>query len=436
MFFSSKQLDDDVIERGARFICENPEIVKHVHKITSYNDEPKLYSYAIIFKDKFESEYSNESGAAGVSFNKKRAFLKALGETVERYSLSGNNNKKFINESYERLTSLHKPAINLKEVTPILDKETQCKKAAKAKIHWIRGKSLMSNKDVLIPAQLIYVPYVYQHSEPALRFPISTGAAAGASLEGALYRGICEVIERDAFMIHYLNKLSSPRVNLSSLKNAIINNVLRLYRRYNLELYIFDITTDLKVPVFAAITIDKTGIGPAVSVGLKAGFDIETDIIGAIEESLMVRSWARDKFIQGGKKHKDKENIISLEDRESFWFPVSVIKYLDFWLKSKSSKKLDLSYKKDLDGNYFKKIIQVLKTENIEAFYTDITDNEIKKYGLLAIKTVIPKLQPLYLDERDSYLKLDRLFSAPVRMGFLSIPNRINQLNKIPHPFL
>lgn len=148
-----------------------------------------------------------------------------------------------------------------------------------------------------MPAQLVYVPYSYQHDEPLLRFPISTGAATGVSLDDALYRGICEVVERDAFMITYLNKIVSPQVNLFSIKDKTIYDIANIFKRYKLELVILNLTTDLQIPVFAAVTLDRTGLGPAVSVGLKAGFNIKETIIGAIEESLMVRTWIRDKFI-------------------------------------------------------------------------------------------------------------------------------------------
>jgi len=434
--FSSLKHIDYIIEKGSQFVSDYPEIVKTANKLASYNDEPKLYRYAINFKDKFDSENSEEAGAAGISFNKKRALLKVLGETVERYSLSGNNNKKFIKESYENLDNLHKSIISLEEITSFSKGKSQIEKLKKTKINWVKGKSLISDENVLIPAQLIYVPYVYQYSEPTLRFLISTGAAAGSSLEGALYRGICEVIERDAFMIHYLNKLSSPRIDLSSIGSGVINNILRSLKRYKLEINVFDLTTDLQVPVFAAITIDRTGFGSSISVGLKAGFDIEEDIIGAIEESLMVRSWVRDKFIYMDPNYKRTGKIVSVEDRAHFWFPVTAMKHIDFWLKSKNFKKIDISHKKNSDINDLKKIIKFLMKKNIEAFYVNIADKKVTKYGFSVIKAVIPKLQPLYLDERDSYLKSERLFNVPIRMGFLQTPRRKEQLNKIPHPFL
>lgn len=50
--------------------------------------------------------------------------------------------------------------------------------------------------------------------------------------------------------------------------------------------------------------------------------------------------------------------------------------------------------------------------------------------------TIIPELQPLYLDERYPYFGSDRLYSVPVKLGYLKNPNNENTLNKFPHPFL
>lgn len=434
VFYSSKQIDY-VIEKGFQFINDNPEIVKKICKEISYNDEPKLYGYGVYFKDKYDNVDSEDAVAAGVSFNKKRALLKVLGETIERYSLGGNNDKKFTYKSFSELIALDELALSLENLILFSNKNFRIHSLDKKKFHWVEGKSLISNKKILAPAQLIYVPYLHQNSEPLLRFPISTGAAAGSSLDDALYRGVCEVVERDAFMIAYLNKIPSPQIDLSSMEDKEINSIINTFKRYKLELIILDLTTDLKIPAFAAITLDRTGLGPAVSVGLKAGFDVKETIIGAIEESLMVRSWTRDKLTYLESNYKDVIEIISIEDRAHFWFSVSTIKHLDFWLKSKNLKKINIKNPK-YSNNNLEEAIKLLKEKSMDVTYVDITDKNIKKYGFVVVKVIIPKLQPLYLDERHPYLGGERLYNAPVSMGILQSPRKESQLNNIPHPFL
>lgn len=425
---------DNTIKKGFQFIDQNPRIIKGVFKQVSYNDEPKLYGYAVYFKDKYGGAENEDSGAAGLSFDKKKALLRVLGETVERYSLSVNNNKKFVFNSFNELVKLNKSAVNPKNLLLFSYKNRYIPDLDKKKLHWVEGKSLISNKKVLAPAQLVYIPYLYQNSEPILRSPISTGAAAGVTLTDALCRGICEVVERDAFMIAYLNKLPSPPVDLSSIKDRLIQKIVSVFKKYRLELIILDLTSNLQIPVFAAITLDRTGIGPAVSVGLKAGFNIKDTIIGAIEESLMVRFWTRDE-IAYKTDYKESEVIKTVEDRARFWFRLSNIKYLDFWLNNKTYKTINLQESRLLD-NGLKNMVELFSQKNIEIIYVDITDKTIKKYDFVVVKVIIPQLQPLYLEEGSFYLREDRLFTAPVEMGVLQKPKVKSQINKIPHPFL
>lgn len=434
MTYSSKQIDC-VIEKGSQFIHDNPKIIKDVYRDISYNDDPKLYSYGVYFNDKYGNGNNEDATAAGVSFNKKRALLKVLGETIERHSLGGNHDRKFTHKSFSELVALGRSALNLENLILFSDKKLHIHGLDKKKLHWVEGKSLITNKKVLVPAQLIYVPYLHQNSEPLIRFPISTGAATGFSLEEALYRGICEIVERDSFIISYLNSLRSPIVDLTYLQDKAIKRVMAILKRYKLEPFVIDLTTDLEIPAFAAIIIDRTGLGPAVSVGLKAGFDIKETIIGAIEESLMVRSWTRDKFIYKDPDYKRGREIISIEDRAHFWFPVKVIKYLDFWIHNSNIKKINIKNLK-MPTNKLKKALRLLRSRNIETLYVDITDENVKKYGFVVVKAIIPQLHPLYLDERYPYLGGNRLYNAPVKMGVSQSPKKENQLNKIPHPFL
>lgn len=425
------------IELGFEFVANNPSIVTSISKLSLYNDEPKLYQYSSYLKDSYGLvKDANELTASGISFKKKNAIIKLLGEAMERYSLTTNNNGNLIYKDYNELNSAGKLSLNPQNIIQ-LDKEILSHKILSTKLHWLEGKSLMSDNEVLVPAQIIYVPYIHADTEPCLQIPISTGAAAGTSLESAIYRGICEGIERDSFMIHYLNKIHSPLIDLKDLakKARDLNKIMTILSRYKLELFILDITTDLGMPSFAAIILDKTGLGPAVSVGLKSGLDIKQDIIGAIEESLMTRSWIRDKFVYLEPSYKREKIIRTIEDRAHFWFSLDSIKYLDFWLKNNNVKKINIKTFKRSE-NELQDTIKLLKNKKIEVIYVDITDKKIKKYNFVVVKVIMPQLQPLYLDGRYPYLGGIRLYDAPVKMGVLKKTKTEHQLNKIPHPFL
>lgn len=400
-----------------------------------YNDEPQLFAYSAHYKTRYKDV---DSIASGVSFDKERALMRVLGETLERYCLDNFNERDFITGS---ISDLHVPFLDPTRVISFSEQQLKNKHFNKFIIkdasifRWVHGYSLFLKKKILVPAQLVFTSYQPIKNEPWILLPISTGAATGITLEGGLYRGICEIIERDAFMISYLNKLPSPLIDLQSIKNKVIANILSILNRYRLEVFVVDITSDLQIPAFASLLLDRTGLGPAVSVGLKAGLNEEETIIGAIEESLMVRSWIRDIFMYTETKMKIPNTIETVEDRACFWFKPESIEYLDFWLKHGRRKKLES--RKALDEhNEFHQAITLLKKAGIDIFYVDITQPKMKKFGFTVVKVIIPQLHPFYLEEKYPYLGGNRLYDVSVKLGFQSSPHHENQLNKIPHPFL
>ena len=215
--------------------------------------------------------------AGGSDPEPERALMKAIGEGVERHCLGIYRKKNSIVSSYAKIKERAVDPDLFITIPSVQKKEpgfSQWQFDENSIFQWDKCFSLLDKQSVFIPAQLIYVPYKYLPGEPIIQLPISTGAAAGRSLKEALYRGICEAVERDAFMITYLNKISPPIIDLTFLKDNRIQKFLTIFNRYNLELYVLDITTNIGLPTVFVVIIDKTGIGPAVSVGAKTSLDI------------------------------------------------------------------------------------------------------------------------------------------------------------------
>lgn len=426
---------DKSLEKAAKFVDDNKNFIINISRSPLYNDEPKIFAYTGTYKSRYKK---NIDIACGFSFNKKVALMRVLGEGLERYCLEKYNPKiSFIGS----LENINRDYLDPYSICAFSKKQLAESNFKKFRIHnkslfrWTKGFSLKRKKNLLVPAQLVSFNYAPMKNEPTILPPISTGTATGLSLDDAMYRGICEVVERDSFMISYLNKLPSPQINLNSIKDMKIQGILNKLRRYKLEVIVLDITTDLKIPAFAALTLDKTRQGPSVTIGLKAGFDIKESIMGAIEESLMTRSWVRDKFIYLNPDYKQEKVIQSLEDRAHFWFSVDMIKKLGFWLENKNIKKF-VPDKLNSAENKLKKTITSLDKNKMEIIYVDITHKTIKRNGFWVVRTIIPQLHPLYLDEQYPYYGGKRLYETPIKMKFLRNIKKETQLNSIPHPFL
>ena len=418
----------------AGFALSHSKIVQKVSRIANYNDDPKVFTYVAYYKTRNKN---NSHSSSGTSFNQKKALIKALGEAIERYCLDSVDKKNLITASVSELNTPHLDPFNI----PSFSKNQLSKKSFKqfiftknTKFRWVQGYSDTGQKKVLIPAQLVYTSYTPLPNEPYIRFPISTGGAAHRSFNQALYTGICEIIERDSFMIHYLNKLSAPIVDIQKMQSKSLRQILSILERYKLKLTVFDMTTDLHVPVYMAILLDKTGNGPAVSVGLKAGFHVVDSLIGAIEESLMVRTWVRDKFIYGDNPFEMPKTIKTIDQRAYFWLKPNAIEYLKFLFESKQDKKVEIL---SIDNeDYLSKVTSLLNKTGLHIYYVDITQKEIKKAGFTVLKVFVPELYPLYFDEEYPYLGLSRLYQVPVTLGVFPKPKSESEFNRIPHPVL
>lgn len=432
MFLASKREKELTIAKIKKLLPQLANIktgpILDIHEEPQFNDEPKIarFSAKLFIKTKLKQEkHPNIEYAGGTSFDRLRTLIKTIGESVERHSLAQYESKSLINGSQTTLTN----TMDLQSLAGVPEDQN----LNNHEFLWVRAKNLFDSKQCFVPAQLVFVPYVFGKGEPILRLPITTGAASGTSLHGALYRGICESIERDAFMIFYLNKLPVPRVRTGN--NKTLSKIEEYLRRYLLDLFIFEITTDIGIPTMLAIIIDKTGKGPAVSVGAKTSLNPIRASVGAIEEALHTRLWVRGEMFKKYNLHQieaNSEEIASFRERGLFWSSLPRIKDLSFLLKHTLFKSIG-SNKENKDQQInLKLVLNKLKLRNLDGFYVEVTTPRLKKLGFSVVKVIIPKLQPLYLHENRRCWLGERLFTVPRILGY----KVTGGLNKIPHPFL
>lgn len=408
-------------------VIENKKfgIIKSIRRTLNFNDEPKLSHYIA------EPMINNYGTCSGTALNEKRARLKAICEMIERHCLSIVD-KNITIESYSNL----KHALDPFSIAGVAqqDKNKSFSYNKETKFAWVKGTSLTKMMNVWLPAQLVYVPYY--RKEPIIRHPITTGAASGTSYSAAIYRGLCEIIERDAFMITYLNKLPRCLINISSIKNKNIKTLDKAFRRYNLERYSFDITTDIKVPVILTILIDRTGIGPSVSLGMKCSFNVEDALLGSMEEAQQTRPWVREEMQRYIMNKKIPAKYRYFLERGFFWYNTNMIKNLNFLIKTKN--KISINKMKSIkfknSNQRLKHIINIMN--KYEICVVDITTKKLKKIGFRVIKVIVPELQPLYLIEKNKYWGGERLYEVPKILRYRKNNSTYNKLNKTPHPFL
>ncbi len=398
-----------------------------IQKLSEFYDEPKFYGYnaRLRINRKLRKEYSigkEISAGTGLSNDSsEQAFYKCVFEALERFCL----------ECYKKDSVFESKA----ESSEFIDLSPFSKNPdiKNKKIGWIEGSNLMSGKKVFLPAQLVHYIYKRKEHEPRLDFPlISTGAAGGSSAKQALINGIYEVIERDSLMSVYLAQITPPRVDLADMNNPIVNYILESCKKYNLEIYVMNVTTDLQIPTFISVMIDRTGVGPAVALGAKSSLRTFDAIVGAISESLLTRISLRLKAVRGdlvlAEKMEGKDAVLK---RAAFWFDPTMIKHIKFLTSGPLVKIKNKKYE-NLNQE-LNEVIGIIKSLRLNAYYANIAFEGFERLGVYVYKVLIPGLQPLYLNEweKDRVVNLERLKRVSASFGV-----KFKQVNPISHPFL
>jgi ribosomal protein S12 methylthiotransferase accessory factor len=417
------------------------EVIKEIPKLP---DEPFVHIVTAI--------RANSGGAD--FFSREKSYWKALGETAERYLWR--NSDFFYHRVLEKkfYSEIRNEAVDIFELTGFSNEQKKnidiLKFDEKTVFGWIPARSITSKKKIWCPTQLVSSKYFRENvkkiedgekNEPMLRWSVTTGIATGQSLEEALTKGILEVIERDAFMISYLNKLSPPIIDLDNLaeQDSDLEKILKSFRRYNLEVYFLQLPTDFPVHVYLSIVIDRTGLGPALSAGASADFDLKTCLLDSLAETLNVRLNLKKIF----REETEPSEKLNRHGRLLWWAKEENTSKIDFFLRGEKTK-LDLEKKisvfrkhgeKYSRRKYYAEKLDILKRylqENkYEAVYVELTDPDIRKIGFRSVQVVIPELQPMHLDESIPYFGGKRLKEIPQKFGY----NPTKELNIVPHPF-
>lgn len=442
--YSEKEPSIDSSLRNLSTIL-NPSfgLINDIKRVRQYYDEPKFWHYSATINSKYSKHDGKNfhSKSSGVSFfSEKIALLKCLGEVIERYcnfvffenSTSFIGSLKEIKEEALNPCSMHNFSVNqLKK-----EKFKDFRVTEDSKFKWTKCKSLITNKPVHLPSQLTYLSYPFLKGEPTIYPGISTGVAGGSCLSAALVRGIYEVVERDSFMIYWLNKLQPPKIDLKVINDGKVQRLLGSARRYKLKIISLDITSNLGIPVVVSVIVNPTGIGKAISVGLKSNFNILDAITGSIEEALHTRSWLRSEYEKSPKKVKlsDLQKNSSIKLRGFLWYPIEAIKNLNFWIQSPKEKTISAHYQAFSSGQELGKHIAIFKKSNCQIYYKDLAVPALRKLEYYVVKVIIPQMQPLYLNEKYPLLGGERLYTVPEKLGYKRKVE--GELNRYPHPFL
>lgn len=320
---------------------------------------------------------------AGKGATKSQAKASAMMEAFERYSAEINEEDTFQFESgtYSEMENAINPKALILPTSLYEDDKTQ--------LDWAKTMELTEEKEYLIPANAIYHPYMPLNGS-ALFKSNTNGLASGNRIEEAVYHGITEVVERDAWSIFEAKKEPKSEVDCETIENPMIKDMLSKFSQAEVDVRLLELTADVEITTIAAVSDDTVLKDPALlSLGVGTHLNPEVAVIRALTEVAQSRATQ----IHGTREDTNravfmrKAGYDRMKRINKHWF-------------NDSHKLMDISQIKDRSKTNFKEDIETCmdllrKNGFKKIYYVDLTRNEVE---IPVARVIIPGMEVYSID--------------------------------------
>jgi thioglycine synthase len=307
----------------------------------------------------------NGKGATAVE-----ARVSAMMEGIERYSAEMDEKELQI----ARFSDLGQTALNPADL--ILPAGAD----AHDEIPWVTGWDITNGEEILVPANAVFHPLPTEYKR--LFRTNTSGLASGNEPEEAIFHGLAEVIERDAWSLVETTRKMGPLI--SNIGNGLAGDLMEKFRRAEVAVYLRDITSDVGVPTCAAVSDDTKLRDPTL---LTTGMGTHSSAVVAVLRALTEVAQSRLTQIHGAR-----EDTTTADLRKQIGY--ERMKRLNkHWFEDSSSK--DFSEIKSYDSNDFLDDILYMQGKLAEAgldriVVVDLTREEI---GVPVVRVIVPGLE-------------------------------------------
>lgn len=374
----------------------------------------------------------NQSGGRGVTEAEARA--SALGEAVERYCGTRQGDEPTVRGSLREFgrQGLHPNTCLLFDERQHQDRarwNADCSRFHRvpdpfdetAVIDWTPVWSLRTGQPRLLPTSMLYY-HPRAEREPGGLGADSNGNAAGASLEDAIIRGFLELVERDAIALWWYNRTRQPGVCPRSFEDPWIAGLPASYQRLGRELWVLDLTSDLGVPVMAAVS-RRTGTGAEdmaedIMCGFGAHFDPRIAVRRALTELGQLLPSATRRPGGGSGYGLDDPHLVS-------WWTHATVAGQPYLRPQPGPPRAAADFggappaRPGLDD-----VCAIAGRAGLELLVLDQTRPDVK---MPVVKVLAPGMRHFW-----PRFAPGRLYDVPVRLGRLARPTAYADLNPVP----
>ncbi len=286
-------------------------------------------------------------------------------------------------------------------------------------MEWSPVWSLTQDRHRYLPTSMLYGMAPEQRGSSGF-WADSNGCAAGNTLEEAILQGFFELVERDAFAIWWYNRLRVPAVDIESFGDEYLASARDYYRGLHRDVWVLDVTGDLGIPAFVALSRRTDAEVEDIIYGAGAHADPHIAALRAVCELNQCLTWVP-RPGSGGSRY-------GVDDPMCLWW----------W---KNAKLADHPYlapdrgaaprgrpDPGLDTADVREDVErcraLVEARGMEFLVLDQTRPDI---GMPVARVIVPGLRHFW--ER---FAPGRLFDVPVAMGRREAPLAETDLNPVP----
>lgn len=355
------------------------------------------------------------TGGLGVDFSAQNAFLACIGEAIERYCMSYVDGReiflKFLNEipANNKVNKFHLyTRKQYKVFRNFVNPEH-------ARIHWTKITNYLDPSDYIFwPASLVYLPF--EHGKIVAE-TTSTGVAAHFDFDSAIESGLLELIERDALMINFLQRLNPPEIDLETLVNIRKDFITKIINNYNVKIY--KLYSDIEIPIYAGFIWKEAKNGLHFGIGASANLDSDQAVLKVLKECLFTYFYSRNLL---DLRQKNVDKISTLYEHFLYYQSQEFYKLL-----FKPSKIIPYN-RQILDRPH---LFNEIKKHKLKVYFKELTTQDVRDFGMAVVRVVIPSLIDLNKTHKLRREAATRFWSVPKRLGL----KPLKELYSLPHPF-
>ncbi|NEP48621.1 MAG: TOMM precursor leader peptide-binding protein, partial [Moorea sp. SIO3C2] len=372
--------------------------------------------------------------SAGKGQTDAQAKASALGEAIERYSGVFQGDEIRRKGSYNSMADV---AIHPNACMLFSDRQYQSRQDwnqscpsffqkvpepfdEQREIEWTPIWSLTDKTFKYLPTAYCYYGYP-KPSKPDC-WADSNGTAAGNTKEEAILQGFMELVERDSVALWWYNRLKRPAVDLESFNQPYFTALKEYYHSLNRELWVLDLTSDLGIPAFAALSrrIDQPVEDIIFAFG--AHFDPKIGIMRSLTELNQMLPAVISIAPDGSTNYNYSDELatewwgMATRENQPYLVPdenTTPKRYTDYHQLSSDDLRDDVQT-----------CVDIAAKQGMETLVLDQTRPDI---GLNVVKVIVPGLRHFWKRWAPG-----RLYDVPVQMGQLPKSLNENQLNPFP----